>query len=112
MVFRHEINEGRVSRQLRRAAFRIVQESLANACRHSKSKRLFAELCLVGDVLQIKVRDWGPGFDPGDVPPGRFGLQGIRQRVKLLNGVATIQSEPGKGMSVMVELPLASDEPD
>ena len=110
MAFRHEINEDRLSPKLKRAAFRIIQESFANACRHSQNKRLFVELRLVGDMLQIKVRDWGPGFDPDDVPPGYFGLNGFHLRLKLLSGIATIESEPGKGTSVIAELPLASGE--
>ncbi len=107
---RHEINDAQLTPELRRAALCIVQHSLATACRHSKSKRLFAELRLVDDMLRIKIRDWGSGFDPDDVPPGRLSLEGTRRRVKLLDGVATIQSEPDKGTSVIVELPLTSGE--
>jgi signal transduction histidine kinase len=104
--FRHDVHPDQISPRLQRAAFRIVQESLANACRHSKSKRLFVELTLDGDVLRIRVRDWGVGFDPDSTAPGHFGLSGIRRRVKLLGGTATIHSEPGKGTCVTVELPL------
>jgi signal transduction histidine kinase len=106
MEFRHDIQPDRIPPHLQRAAFRIVQESLANACRHSKSKRLFVELTLDGNVLRIRVRDWGVGFDPDRPTPGHFGLNGMQQRVKLLSGTATIHSEPGKGTCVTVELPL------
>ena len=106
MEFRHDIHSDQIPPRLQRAAFRIVQESIANACRHSKSKRLFVELILDGDVLRIQVRDWGVGFDPASTSPGHFGLSGIRRRVKLLRGTATIDSEPGKGTCVTVELPL------
>ncbi|MGA2257252.1 MAG: sensor histidine kinase [Thermoguttaceae bacterium] len=108
--FRHDIHPDQIPSRLRRAAFRIVQESLANACRHSKSKRLFVELTLDGDVLRIRVRDWGVGFDPDSTPPGHFGLNGIRRRVKLLRGTTTIDSESGKGTCVTVELPLQRPE--
>jgi len=47
----------RIPLELKRVALRIVQESLANACRHSKSKRLFVELTVDGDVLRIRIRD-------------------------------------------------------
>jgi signal transduction histidine kinase len=107
MQFVHDIRPDQIPPHLQRAAFRIVQESLANACRHSKSKRLFLEVTLDGDVLRIQVRDWGVGFDPNRTQPGHFGLNGLRQRVKLLRGTATIHSEPGKGTCVTVELPLA-----
>ena len=104
--FCHELGRDRLPRNLRKAAFRIVKESLANACRHSKSKRLFAELSVDDDVLRIRLRDWGVDFDPVGTAPGRFELNGIRQRVKLLSGTATIESEPGKGTCVTAELPL------
>ena len=108
IAFRHDIQTDRIPPQLQRAAFRIVQESLANACRHSKSKRLFVELTLDEDVLRIRVRDWGVGFDPNNTPPGHFGLNGVRRRVKLLGGAATIHSKPGKGTCVTAELPLVA----
>lgn len=110
MLFRHRTNESELSPKLKRAAFRIVRESLANACRHSKSNRLFAELRLVDNVLRIKIRDWGIAFDPHDAPPEHFGSEGIGHRLKLLHGVATIYTEPGKGTSVIAELPLARGE--
>ena len=102
----HELGRDRPPRDLRKAAFRIVKESLANACRNSKSKRLFAELSVDADVLRIRLRDWGVEFDPVGTAPGRFERNGIRQRVKLLSGTATIESEPGKGTCVTAELPL------
>jgi len=92
--------------RLQSAVLSIVQELLLNACRHSKSQRLFVELALDGDVLRIQVRDWGVGFDSDRTEPGHFGLNGMQQRVKLLNGTATIHSESGKGTCVTVELPL------
>jgi len=104
--FCHELGRDRLPRNLRKAAFRIVKESLANACRHSKSKRLFAELSVDADMLRIRLRDWGVDFDPVDTAPGRFGLNGFRQQVKLLSGTATIESKPGKGTCVTAELPL------
>ena len=83
-----------------------MKESLANACRHSKSKRLFAELSVDDDVLRIRLRDWGVDFDAVGTVPERFGLNGTQQRVKLLSGTATIESEPGKGTYVTAEIPL------
>ena len=96
----------RIPRQLRRAAFHILRESLANACRHSENKRLFAELTLDGNVLRVQIRDWGVGFDPDSTPTGHLGLGGIRHRIKLIEGIATIISNPGQGTSVTAELPL------
>ncbi|MGO9111727.1 MAG: sensor histidine kinase [Thermoguttaceae bacterium] len=85
----------RNSHKLHRAAFRILRESLANACRHSQNKRLVVELTLDGNVLRVQVRDGGVGFDPNGTPPGHFGLNGIRRRLKLLGGRATVNSQVG-----------------
>ena len=50
------------------------------------------------------------GFDPEKVDTSRFGLQGIRERVRILGGLATIETSPGNGTRVVVELPLAQTE--
>ena len=108
LEFRHNVHRDQMSLELQHAAFRIVQESLANACRHSKSKRLLVELTLEGDLLRILVQDWGVGFNPDSPVPGHFGLDGIRRRAELLGGTATIASELGKGTRVNVQIPLES----
>lgn len=96
----------RLAPPLENAVFRIVQESLANACRHSGSSRLSVELVQREARLCIAVRDWGCGFDPGQTPEGRFGMRGIRERVRLLGGDVSITSAPGQGTIVSVELPI------
>ncbi len=102
----HAIGADQIPTEWMQAAVRILQESLANACRHSKSKRLFLELTLDGDTLCIHARDWGVGFKPEKTATGRFGLGGTCRRLKLLGGTATIDSEPGKGTYVNAEIPL------
>ena len=88
------------------AAFRIVQESLGNACRYSKSNGVLVGLTQEDDSLCIQVQDWGVGFDPHNISDGHYGVKGIRQRVKMLGGIARIHSNPGKGTLISVELPL------
>jgi signal transduction histidine kinase len=94
------------SRETRQTAFRILRRSLANACRHSKSKKLFAELALDGDVLRIDLWDWGVGFNFDGAPLEELALKGVHRRVKLLSGTATIYSEPGRETYVRTEIPL------
>ena len=107
MEFRqHVIDADQIPPERKHAAIRITQESLANACRHSKSKRLFLELTLDGDVLRIHLRDWGAGFKPDKKAPRRFGLGGTCRPLKLLGGTATIDREPGNGTYVTAEFPL------
>ena len=106
MEFRQHVIDADVPSKWKRAAIRITQKSLANACRHSKSKRIFLELTLDGDVLRIHARDWGAGFKPDRRASGRFGLSRTCRPLKLLGGTATIDSEPGKGTYVTAEIPL------
>jgi two-component system, NarL family, sensor histidine kinase DegS len=87
------------------AVFRIVQESLINACCHSKSKKIQVELTEQDRCIRILVRDWGIGFDPENVEEGHFGLQGIQARAEQFGGKAVITSSPGSGASIFVEIP-------
>ena len=59
-----------------------------------------------GDQVRIDVRDWGIGFDPKAVPENQFGLEGIRQRARLLGGKCSTRSGLGKGTRITVELPV------
>ena len=96
----------RLASPLESAVFRIVQESLTNARCHSQSAKIRIELVQEDDRIRIDVRDWGIGFNPEKVEEGRFGLRGIRERVRLLGGQVTIRTAPHKGTHVRVELPL------
>jgi signal transduction histidine kinase len=91
-----------------RAAYRIVQEALTNARRHSQSENVRLELFQDGKGLRISIEDWGVGFDPAKVESNSVGLAGIRERARLLGGHATIDSAPGKGTRIVVEIPIPS----
>ena len=104
--FEHDITADRLAPPLENAIFRIVQESIHNACRHSHSDRIRVSLTQREDRICIDVRDWGVGFDTASVGKQRFGLQGIRERARLLEGRASIESAPNQGTHVCVELPL------
>ena len=110
--FFHEIQFDRLAAPLESTIFRIAQESLTNACRHSQSERVRVDLVQTGDRIRLSVHDWGVGFDPRQVAEHRFGLQSIRERARLLGGSATIESSPGKGTLVSAELPLVEPAPD
>lgn len=86
--------------------YRIVQEALSNARNHSQSDGIRISLVQRGDRLRISVRDWGVGFEPNTIPEGHFGIEGIRERARVLGGWCRIKSRPGKGTAVIVELPV------
>lgn len=91
---------------LEAAIFRIVQEALANAQRHSHGNRVRIELLEQQQGLRVEIQDWGVGFRPEEVPSGRYGVQGIRERARLFGGQATIDSSPGHGTRIVVCLPI------
>jgi PAS domain S-box-containing protein len=104
--FAPEVQFGRLARTLENAIFRIVQESLTNAQKHSQSPQIRVELSADDRKVYVTVRDWGVGFDPEGNVEGHFGLRGIRERARLFHGLATIESAPGQGTTIRVELPL------
>jgi PAS domain S-box-containing protein len=108
--YRSRVVFDRLAPTVENAIYRIVQESLANACRHSKSEKVRVSLVQRDDRVQIEIRDWGIGFDTKAVPPDRFGLVGIRQRIRLLGGKCSIRSTMGKGTRIAVELPVVDRE--
>lgn len=92
------------------ALFRIVQEAVHNAQRYSQSNRIEVELSEAYGNIEACVRDRGVGFDPERVGEGHFGLQGIRERARLLGGVVEILSRPGEGTTVRVRFPIDAGE--
>ncbi len=104
-----DVHFGRLSPVLENTLYRIVQEALSNACTHSKSKKVSISLAQEGSEVCLKVQDWGIGFHPESVEKGHFGLEGIRQRVRLLGGRLTIESSPGSGTTVEAVVPLLEE---
>jgi signal transduction histidine kinase len=106
--FISDVNCERTDYATQVAVYRIAQQALHNICRHSRAERAEIRLFRNEDRLRLEIEDWGIGFDPAGVNEDRFGLQGIRQRARLLRGRASIESAPGKGTRIVVELPAAN----
>jgi signal transduction histidine kinase len=104
--FHNKVEFNRLNPALENAIYRIVQEGIANACKHSKSKKVRVELVEHEHKMRIEIRDWGVGFKQEEAEEGRFGLEGIRQRARILGGSFELESAPGKGARLIVELPL------
>ena len=104
--FHSNVQFGRLPPILENVIYRIVQEALTNACKHSKSKEVTVAMTQEGEDVCLQVRDWGVGFDPESIEKGHFGLEGIRQRARLLGGRLTIESAPGSGTLVQVVVPI------
>jgi len=109
--FEHALPRGRLPADVETTIFRIVQESLANVRRHARAGAVDVLLASTADGgIRIVVRDDGAGFDPAAVPAERFGLEGIRQRARLLGGETTITSRPGAGTTIDVTVPVPARE--
>ena len=88
----------------RTAVYRVVQEALANAARHSGATRVHILVRPLNGRLQIVIEDDGCGFDPRHTRG--LGLLGMQERVNHLNGEFEIEAAPGKGTVIRIELPL------
>ena len=90
------------------AVFRIIQESLTNIARHAAATTVGIIATQSESQLCFEVRDNGKGFDLYSVSSKKsFGLIGIRERVAILEGDLVIDSELGRGTSVLVHVPVA-----
>jgi len=104
--FVHPLEFSRLAPPLESTVFRVVQECLTNACRYSQSEKVRVELRQTNEQVHVEFQDWGIGFDPTQVGSGQCGLQGIRERARLMGGIATVQSAPRQGVHIIVEFPL------
>ena len=104
--FEHDVSFHRIAPTLEMALYRIVQESLHNVCQHSESQAAQVKVFQSNALVRIEITDQGKGFDPSTVKKRRYGLEGIKERARLLEGHSSIESEPGKGTRIHVELPL------
>jgi len=103
--------ERRFPAEVELAIFRIVQEALRNVEKHAQATKVEAEIEFGEGKTKVSISDNGRGFDLGgdlaDLPrAGKLGLAGMEERVRLLNGKMKIDSEPGKGTRVMIEIPM------
>ena len=96
--------------ELQAVVFSIVRELLLNACRHSKSKNVLVGIAQDEERVAIQVQDWGIGFDAGMIQPHKRGLKGIQQAAQWLGGTVDIDSQPGAGTCIVVEIPLPQDD--
>jgi signal transduction histidine kinase len=85
---------------------RIAQEALYNAWKHSRAKSVQIDLASSGNQLELRISDDGLGFDPALVPAGHVGLESIRERARILGANLQIDSSPGHGARITVQLPL------
>ncbi|AMA71721.1 histidine kinase [Aneurinibacillus sp. XH2] len=103
--------ECRLQNSIEVAVFRLIQESLNNTAKHAKARHVEVRLEFKPHVVHFRVLDDGVGFDQAvKAERPQFGIMGMRERVKLLQGKMKITSAPGKGTSVLFSIPLRIEE--
>ena len=92
------------------AIYRVAQECLQNAVRHSQASRVNLSLSVADKKIRLTVADNGIGFDAEAAfgKPMSYGLAGMRERAALLGGRLIVRSAPGRGAVVTLELPRGS----
>lgn len=100
--------EGRLPSHLETVLYRVTQEAVTNVLKHAEARKVSVVLDLRRNQARLAIEDDGKGFDPDRVatPSGHLGLRGIRERVTLVGGQVIVESEPGKGTTVFVTIPL------
>jgi signal transduction histidine kinase len=96
----------RLAPEVETALYRIVQESLTNIVKHARAKSVSIVLTRKPDSVSVIVEDDGVGFEPGRQEGDGLGLIGMRERVGLFGGRVVLESRPGAGTTVVVEVPL------
>ncbi len=98
----------RISDKAKLMLFRIIQEQVNNVLKHSGARNLIIELILedTENRIELSITDDGKGFIPDKVTKKGLGLSNIMSRADLFGGIVTIQSAPGRGCKLRVQVPL------
>ncbi|HEX7021369.1 MAG TPA: histidine kinase [Trueperaceae bacterium] len=98
-------NEPALVLPAKQALYRIAQEALHNIAKHARARRVGLRLEGAGDRVRLFIHDDGAGFDPQAEFPGHLGLTSMFERAQALGGRCRIESQPGEGTRITVELP-------
>ena len=100
----HDGMAERLVPEIEAAAYRVVQEALTNVVKHARATFALVYLSRTGDTVKVAIEDNGVGFEPA-FARGGLGLIGIRERVSHLQGTVQVDSAPGRGTRLTIELP-------
>jgi signal transduction histidine kinase len=95
----------------RTVLFRVAQEAMTNVARHAQANRMEVNIQKLQGAARMDVKDNGKSFQVQRIMDGkgnkRLGLLGMRERVEMVGGTFSVQSAPGQGTTVRVEIPFA-----
>jgi signal transduction histidine kinase len=110
IVFTHDQMPEALTDDTALCLYRIVQEALRNVIKHSGAHQASVDLHQSADGLCLRIVDDGAGFDPAKVPGGGgLGLVSMRERLHLVRGHITVDSQPSRGTCIDVCVPLCSN---
>lgn len=91
--------------------FRVLQEALHNAFKHSGIRKIEVQMAEHTSEIHLVIGDSGNGFDVGKIKHGKgLGLTSMQERVRLVNGTITIQSQPMRGTIIQVRVPFKTEQ--
>jgi len=88
---------------------RTMTESLTNIAHHAHAQNVEVNVRMKDEGISVSIQDNGQGFDTSSIPSGHYGILGIKERVRLVNGSFNIQSENGKGTMLKIEIPIRAE---
>jgi ligand-binding sensor domain-containing protein/signal transduction histidine kinase len=106
--------KNRLPKKIEANVYRIIQEALQNAAKHSEASKINILMNYVNNQAIIKIKDNGKGFDVNSVLKtsiykNNLGLSNMRERTRFMGGIFQIQSEPGKGTEISLKIPVNPD---
>jgi signal transduction histidine kinase len=101
-----QIGPERLPTEVETTIYRIVQEALTNVVKHAEGTKVSILLVRRDNAVTAVIEDDGRGFDPDAAEPDSLGLEGMRERVALHDGRLTIESGPGTGTTLRIEVPV------
>ncbi len=94
------------SYQIKSILFRVTQEFLQNSIKHSNCKNIWIRLSVDGNFLSLSLNDDGKGFDIKKIENKGIGVKNMEKRTQMLGGEFVLVSQPNKGTSLIVKIPL------
>ncbi len=106
-----ELEGRRISASVEAELYLIIQEALTNVRKHSEASSARVMFALFEDEIRVTVEDDGSGFDPEEISgkPG-FGLRAMVGRAEAVGGRLELNSTPGKGTQLIIQVPLRKEE--
>jgi signal transduction histidine kinase len=96
----------RLPAEIETTLYRIIQEALTNVVKHAEAQNVSVLLVRREGSVTALIEDDGRGFDPTSIREDGLGLLGMRERVELHDGHLKLETSPGAGTTLVVEMPL------